>query len=1018
MKPTPGARRILYAAFACTVLFGVVGFFVLPPIIRAQAEKRISAELGRTVSIGKVHVNPFALSIAVEDLDIREKDGSGSFMGWQRLYVRFDAFASLTGDWVLGAIELDGFHSAVVVNPDGSFNFSDILARYPSKPSGTAKPGRPLRIGSLRVSAAHFDFSDHSLQRPFSTQIGPLTFTLSGFRTVGARGAPYHFEALTDAGERLAWSGTLSADPVKSAGEFQVENLVLKKYAPYFERLLLADIVDGKLSVRGRYLADFNPATRSMSLGDSDIHVRGLKVVERASGKSAFELEALDVEGLQADAVALKASVGRIALTGGRIFVRRDKNGSVNLVQLMAPASATPSPSGTGALPVFATAPQVTIGEVAVKDSAVYVVDQAVPGDAHLSLGNLQLSLRNVSLAEGAAMPMHLSFDWAPKGAVELDGTVVLKPAMTADLKVAVNALDVLPLSPYLEHQVNARITRGAFTTASSLHVSMAAGQPAGSLEGDVSVDTLGLVDAAHSQDLAGFSHLGFNGLKVETAPRLAVAIKEIDVGGPYARVRIGVDKLLNVSSIMRRSEAIPVAASPGAAVAAPVIEIGRVNILGGDFSFLDLSVEPNVHASLSSFAGTLSGLSSENLARAEVGLKGVVDGSGTLEISGKLDPLGARKFVSLKIDVANVDLLFLSPYVGKFAGYQLARGQLLVDSKILVDGDAVDSTNVVTLKQFTFGSATSSPDATALPVRLGVALLKDTDGKIVIDLPVQGSMANPEFRIGRVVLRVIVNLLTKAAVSPFSLIGSMFGGGGEELAFQEFAPGSSALQLSELPKLETLAKALSNRPALSLGLEGGYDEAADTYALRRSKLAGLLRRRIWEERRRASPNIPPPDELVISPEENAAMVKTLFDSKFPPGTQFGTPLPLPPPVAPPPAGPPPGLLRRIADRITFKAAREERANKKESEHMAAKHGEDVVRAVAAGLPLDQMTGRLAESMTVTDDDLRALASERAQNVRTHLIEAGHIAADRLFLAGTTEPGRENKGPRVLLVLQ
>lgn len=84
---------------------------------------------------------------------------------------------------------------------------------------------------------------------------------------------------------------------------------------------------------------------------------------------------------------------------------------------------------------------------------------------------------------------------------------------------------------------------------------------------------------------------------------------------------------------------------------------------------------------------------------------------------------------------------------------------------------------------------------------------------------------------------------------------------------------------------------------------------------------------------------------------------------------------------------------------------------------MAAKPGEDVAMAVAAGLPLDQMTGRLAESMTVPDDDLRALASERAQNVRTHLIEAGHVAADRLFLAGSTEPARDNKGPRVLLVL-
>jgi hypothetical protein len=263
----------------------------------------------------------------------------------------------------------------------------------------------------------------------------------------------------------------------------------------------------------------------------------------------------------------------------------------------------------------------------------------------------------------------------------------------------------------------------------------------------------------------------------------------------------------------------------------------------------------------------------------------------------------------------------------------------------------------------------------------------------------------------------VVVNLLTKAAVSPFSLIGSMFGGGGDELAYQEFAPGSSELQPSELPKLEILIKAMANRPALNLGVEGGYDANADTYALKRSKLASLVRRKIWEERHEASPNIPPPDELVISPEENAAMVKKLFDLKFPPGTQFGTPLPPPPVVSAPPAQQP-GIIRRVVNIVTFKSEREQRAAQKEEARVAAQHEEDVKNTVATGLPLGEMTGRLADSMDVTSNDLGALAAARAQSVRNHLIESGHISADRLFLSQGPDTAKQNKGPRVVLSLQ
>ncbi len=1019
MKPSSGARRLLAAAIACIILFGAAGLFVLPPIIRTQAEKRLSAELDRTVSIGRVRVNPFVLSLSLEDLDIRERDGSGSFLGWRRLYVRFDAFASLGGDWVLGAIELDGFHASAVASPSGSFNFSDLLSKLPLPSANPAKPGRPIRVGRLSVSDSRVDFSDRSLKRPFATQVGPLAFTLTDFRTVGSSGAAYHFEAVTEAGERVAWNGTLSADPLESRGDFEVENLVLKKYTPYFEGLTQAELADGKLTASGRYAVDFDPGNRVIALGDCEIHLRALKVLERATGKLAAEVDALDVIGLQANAVAMRVAVDRIALTGGHLAVRREKDGSVNLPALLNPAGPERTAAGAGARPAAAGPPQFAVGEISVKDSVVDIYDEALPHAAQLSLASLQASLKNFTLIDGGAMPVHLSFDWVPKGTVQLDGTIALKPTLEADLTANVVGLDVLPLSPYLEHGVNARITQGAVSAAGSLHASMSGDKMDGTWEGDVSVDKLGLLDAAQGRPLAGFSRLSLKGLNVETGPKLAIAIGLVGIVDPYARVRIEADKSLNISSLMGHAGSPAVSSPLVAAAAAPRIEVGRVVIDGGDFSFTDQSIEPNVNASLSEFGGTISGLSTENLARAGVDLKAKVDGVGPVEITGKLDPLGAHKYVGLKIEVTDVDLLFLSPYMGKYAGYELTRGQLKVDSSILVDGDAVDSTNVVTLRQFTFGSATTSPNATALPVRLGVALLKDADGRIVIDLPVKGSLGNPDFRIGKVVLRVIVNLLTKAAVSPFSLIGSMFGGGGDELAFQEFAPGSSDPLPSELPKLATIAKALENRPALSLGLEGGYDEAADTYALKRSKLAALLRRGIWEERHEASPNIPGPDELVISPEENAAMLKKLFDAKFPPGTPFGTPLPPPPVVTAPPAAPRPGLLRRFMDIFKAREEEEERlAAQKEAARIAALHEESVAKAIATGLPPDQMTGRLEESMEVTNNDLAALASARAQHVRNRLIESGHIAADRLFLAQSSDPTRRTKGPRVVLDLE
>jgi hypothetical protein len=1002
---------IAAGAFLVVMLALVFG---LPPVIKAQVEARLSELLGRTVTLGRVKLDPVRLAVTLENFEIREKNAGASFLSWARLYVNFDALSSFGGDWVLSEVELDGFRAAATINADGSYNVSDLIAKF-SVPGAKAEAApRPVRVGSLQVRTARVDFSDRSRPVAFATAVGPISFKLANFRTAGDSAAPYHFEATTDEGEKFTWSGTLAAEPVASRGEFSVEGFLLKKYAPYLADKLRADIAKGTLGVRGRYEVNLDPKKRVLKLAEGEVRLRDFQLNERPDGKVVIALGSLDVTGVQADGLTMKASVARVSLAGGEISVRREKDGTLNLGKLVVDSGAPPAE--------LVPPPEVHVDDFLVKDLKVVVADLAAPRATQLGLSGIQFSLKNVSFAPNVAMPLALSLEWAPGGTMKVAGSVTLKPTLTADLKTEIVGFELLPLSPYLEQFANARLTQGIFSTTNTIKLSLANDQPDATLSGEIKVERFGVVDRARNEELVGFEEFSLSGLTVATAPRLAVSVAEVGLVKPYARVIANADKSLNLSGVAKVKPSPGSAAPAGPAEAAPKIEVGRVTITDGDFSFSDRSIEPHLRMGLGKFGGTIAGLSSESMARADVDLRGVVDGAGPVSIIGKLDPLGASKLVDLKVDFKNVDLVPLSPYVGKFAGYQLARGKLTVDTKVLLEGSKIDATNVVTLNQFNFGAATNSPAATALPVRLGVALLKDMDGKIVIDLPVQGNLDDPNFRIGKVVMRVVVNLLTKAAVSPFALVGSMFGGGGDELAFQEFAPGSSELLPTELPKLETMGKALTNRPALSVGLEGSHDRAADTFALKRHKLDDRVRRQIWEERRAAEPGIPSPEKLVISAEAQVAKVKKLFDAAFPPGTQFGTPLPPAPVVAAPPPAPRVGWFKRIVTSVTGEERRRQRAAEAERAQRVSDFEKNVAAAAAAGLPLEEMLGRLAEATEVTENDLRALSTARAQRVRDYLVTTGRIAPERLFLAqggeSVTAPDKGNKGPRVFLSLQ
>ena len=166
------------------------------------------------------------------------------------------------------------------------------------------------------------------------------------------------------------------------------------------------------------------------------------------------------------------------------------------------------------------------------------------------------------------------------------------------------------------------------------------------------------------------------------------------------------------------------------------------------------------------------------------------------MDIKGKLNPLSKELFLDIVADAREIELSPMTPYSAKYVGYGIEKGKLSFNVKYKLDNRKLTAENKIILNQLTFGEKIESPTATKLPVLLAVALLKDRNGVIDVDLPISGSLDDPQFSVGGLVLRIVINLITKAVTAPFSLIASAFGGGGsgEELSYIEFANGRASL--------------------------------------------------------------------------------------------------------------------------------------------------------------------------------------------------------------------------------
>jgi uncharacterized protein involved in outer membrane biogenesis len=284
-----------------------------------------------------------------------------------------------------------------------------------------------------------------------------------------------------------------------------------------------------------------------------------------------------------------------------------------------------------------------------------------------------------------------------------------------------------------------------------------------------------------------------------------------------------------------------PIAASAPAATELPLdLRIGATQLTNGSVDFTDRFVRPNYSAALTELNGQLGAFSSGSREMATLELRGRAAGTAQLEISGQVNPTAKPLALDIRARATDLELAPLSPYAGKYAGYAIERGKLSMDVAYKIDADGkLDAKNQVVLNQLTFGEKIESKDATKLPVLLAVALLKDRNGVIDINLPVSGSVNDPKFSVGAIIWKVIVNILTKAITAPFSLLAG--GGGADDLSSVEFKPGTAQIAAAGVGAIDKVAKALVDKPALKMTVTGAADAASERDAFQAAAVEARL---------------------------------------------------------------------------------------------------------------------------------------------------------------------------------
>jgi uncharacterized protein involved in outer membrane biogenesis len=821
LPPVPRSRsfRVAAVAVALVAIYGVLGFAIAPGILRSQAKAFVRQHYRRELRVGDVRFNPFLLKLEIRDLSLPDAGGE-PMLGFARLVVDVEVSSIWHRALVFQEITLEAPQVHAVVRPEGGLNVAELaLPPDPAAPPEPEGPPPALWIEALTVSRGTVSYLDDARQPPLSRTFDDVGFALRDFRTT-PQGGEFRFSAGIQGDGSFTWSGRFALAPVLSSeGDFQVAGLRVPGVAELAGDAVPFVVAGGTVDLGGHYRVALGPVP-SVELELPSVVLRNLALRARGESEDVVRLPTLTVAGTRASLGSRSAKVESVTLEGLAVHVLHAADGSVNLQRLVpvsageAPAAAAPAQPWT-----------FTLGTFEVKDAAVDVEDRAPATPARFLL-HVNARAGDLSLDLARPVPVSLSLGLDGGGSLDVSGKVTPQP-LAADLTLKLAALPLRAFQPYVAGAAALTVTSGEL----GVQGTVAMRGTGLDVSADVDVSSFDSVDDALHERFVGFSRLQLSGLHSTSQ---ALTIDRVLLKRPYARAVIGADQTMNLTAVRRPS---PPSKEPAAE---PItLRIGQVRIDRGRVSFTDHFVQGGFAAEMEDLSGTITSVSSSARARTRIDLTGHVNDA-PITIKGELQPFGFARYTDVSLSLANVELPLFNPYSGPVAGYNIARGKLGTEIHYRIMDRRLAAEHRVRVDGLEWGNATDTKGEATLPLRFATSLLKDKDGVIALELPVEGTLDDPSFRVGPVVWQVFKNLLVKAATAPFALLGSVFAGA-EAAQFVDFAPGSAELPPSASTSLAALSHGLSQRPGLRLDVPIGVLPELDRPALIERALDVLL---------------------------------------------------------------------------------------------------------------------------------------------------------------------------------
>lgn len=635
------------------------------------------------------------------------------------------------------------------------------------------------------------------------------------------------------------------------------------------------------ISVASAYQMDFSNNQLNFQVKKAAFDGKNLQLTLPKHDKASLIIAAIAGQGLDFNLAQQSLGIQALSVNGAQLQATRLADGSFDLQTILPPTAAVAASGDTAT--VIAKPWLLHAKALSLINCGLNFTDASLATPTTINLNPINLSLTDFNSDAKTKMPLGFSMGVNKNGMVKLDGDVSLTP-LAANLAVDIKNIDLEKFQNYYAQFIRLDVIDGMLGIDGKLAATINDKVDL-TFSGNATVADFLTRDQRIHKDFLKWLNLRLSGIHLDTVANRFTA-DELNITRPYSRVTIRKDKTINYANLLivppEADKAITKVEKPAKKPPANpfYFNLAKIRITDASTNFSDLSLILPFSAYVQDMEGGASGVSSETKSIVKINLKGKAYDLSSVDISGEVSPYLGDYDVKVKFNALPMPLV--SPYMVQFAGYKVEKGKMTLELGYKVANKRLTASNKLLIDQFELGDQVDNPDAIPVPLKLAVALLKDSKGNIDFNFPISGSLENPEFSFRSIVADALGNALRKIISSPFTALASLFDDSKEDLSTVSFIPGSSELDTLQQNKLQALAKGLQQRPTLTIGVKGVAYEKQDWPAISDDALYDQLKMRRADELNKNAAVKTRPEYIKLSDEDYRRLISDMFLEKFP----------------------------------------------------------------------------------------------------------------------------------------